>query len=313
MKRIAFLFPGQGSQFVGMGQELFNEFDFVREIFDAADDIAGAPISSYCFEGPMAALTDTVNLQPAVTAVNLACLAVVQHAGIHCTISAGHSLGEFSALNAAGVISMADTLRLVYRRGVLMHRESLKHKGAMSAIVGLDIEAVQRLVHTGRQVGVVSIANHNSERQIVISGTPEAVASVADLAKAQGARAVPLKVSGAWHSELIQGAQDEFAAFMDTVAFQRPQNPVVHNVTADGGDDAGAIKQLLALQLCSPVRWVDTIRKLASDQVEVFVELGPGSVLTGLLKKNLASDRDYCLYPVSDLKTLAGLVAGLSE
>ena len=153
MKKIAFLFPGQGSQAVGMGQDLFQEYDFVREIFEAADDIAGAHISQYCFKGPMETLTETVNLQPAVTVVNLACLAAIQRAGITCSFSAGHSLGEYSALTSAKVISMADTIRLVFKRGELMHRESLKHKGAMSAIVGLDIEAVDALVKTGRQTG----------------------------------------------------------------------------------------------------------------------------------------------------------------
>lgn len=312
MKRIAFLFPGQGSQAVGMGKDLFQEYDFVREIFDAADDIAGAHISRYCFEGPMTTLTETVNLQPAVTAVNLACLAAVEKAGITCGFSAGHSLGEYSALRSANSLSMADTLRLVFKRGELMHRESLRYKGAMSAIVGLDIDAVEELVNAGQTSGTVSVANHNSAEQIVITGTPEAVAAVSDAAKAKGARAIPLKVSGAWHSDLIKGAESPFADFLESIEFKSPSNKVIHNVTADTCDDGQAIRELMARQLCSPVRWFDTIGRLTAENVDVFVEVGPGKVLTGLLKKIVPSDYAHDVFGISDLKSLEGLISGIS-
>lgn len=312
MKPIAFLFPGQGSQTVGMGKDLYEEFEVVREIFDAADDIAGAHISRYCFNGPMETLTETVNLQPAVTAVNLACLTAIGRAGIAGHYFAGHSLGEYSALAAAEVVSMTDTLRLVFKRGELMHRESQKNKGAMSAIVGLDMEAVSALVETGRKAGVVSVANHNSEQQIVITGAPEAVAAVAEAAKAQGARAIALKVSGAWHSDLIKGAEEEFSAFLADVQFNAPVNKVIHNVTAARCDDPASIRQLMAGQLCSPVKWYDTIRRLVSENVNVFVEVGPGKVLTGLLKKIVPPDVDYTAYSVSNLKTLETFVSALS-
>jgi len=314
LKKIAFLFPGQGSQTVGMGYDLFQEYDFVREIFAAADDIAGVPISQYCFKGPMETLTETVNLQPAVTAVNLACLEAIQRAGITCDFSAGHSLGEYSALASARVVSMADTLRLVFKRGELMHRESLKHKGAMSAIIGLDIRAVDALVQVGRSTGtgVLAVANHNSEQQIVVTGAPEAVAAVSETAKSGGAKAIPLKVSGAWHSDLIKGAEDEFTAFLNTFPFSSPVNSVIHNVTADRCEDGEAIQRLMARQLCSPVRWYDTIRRLVSEKVDVFVEVGPGSVLTGLLKKNVPADYDHTVLAVGNMKTLDTLISALS-
>ena len=215
-----FCFPDRAPRKWGWGRTCFEEYDVVREIFDAADDIAGAHISRYCFKGPMATLTETINLQPAITAVNLACLTAIAHAGINCSFSAGHSLGEYSALTSAGVVSMADTLGLVFRRGALMHRESMKHKGAMSAIIGLDIAAVDRLVESGRQTGVVSVANHNSEQQIVITGAPDSVAAVAEAAKSKGARAIPLKVSGAWHSDLISGAKNGIYRFFRYLSLQ---------------------------------------------------------------------------------------------
>lgn len=312
MKKIAFLFPGQGSQALGMGQDLFQEYDFVREIFAAADDISSTHISKYCFKGPMETLTETVNLQPAVTAVNLSCLDAIQRAGITCNYSAGHSLGEYSALASADIVGMADALRLVFKRGELMHRESLKHKGAMSAIVGLDIEAVERLVQAGRSRGVISVANHNTAQQIVITGAPEAVAAVSDAAKSQGARAIPLKVSGAWHSELIKGAEDEFIDYLGGFSFSSPANTVIHNVTAERCDDGKAIQRLMARQLCSPVRWYDTIRRLVSEKVNVFVEVGPGRVLTGLLKKIVPGDYDHTVFTVSNMKTLDALVSELA-
>jgi [acyl-carrier-protein] S-malonyltransferase len=312
MKTIAFLFPGQGSQAVGMGQDLFAEYDAVREIFDAADEVAGAHISRYCFKGPMETLTETVNLQPAITAVNLGCLAAIENAGITCSFSAGHSLGEFSALTSAGVVSMADTLALVFKRGELMHRESRKHQGAMSAIVGLDIAAVDTLVETGRQKGVVAVANHNSEKQIVITGSPEAVAAVSEAASSQGARAIPLKVSGAWHSDLIRGAETEFSDFLETFQFRSPANTVIHNVTADRCDDGKEIRRLMALQLCSPVKWYDTVRRLMAEKVDVFVEVGPKKVLAGLLKKIVPAEYDHRVFNVNDMKTLETLVSALS-
>ena len=311
MKKIAFLFPGQGSQSVGMGEEFYREYDIVREIFDMAEEITRLNISKLCFKGPIEDLTMTVNLQPAVTAVNLACLAVIEKENITCQYTAGHSLGEYGALCTAGVVSKEDTVRLVHRRGELMHREAGQHQGAMHAIVGLPIEAVSGLVADVQKKGPVSVANHNTQMQIVITGAPAAVQQAAALAAAKGAKSIPLKVSGAWHSELIKGAQDEFRNFLDSVAFERPQKKVLFNVTADQEKDPVEIKGLMARQLCSPVRWYDTMSRLIQEEVEVFAEVGPGRVLAGLLKKSLPKDYPGKVYNVSNMSQLEKFLAAV--
>jgi [acyl-carrier-protein] S-malonyltransferase len=249
-------------------------------------------------------LTMTVNLQPAVTAVNLACLSVIESENIAYQFCAGHSLGEYGALCAAGVNSKENTIRLVYKRGELMHREAGKHRGAMHAIVGLPIEAVAELVAEAQKNGIVSVANHNTQQQIVITGTPAAVEQVSSMAVARGAKSVALKVSGAWHSELIKGAQDEFKDYLDTIAFEAPQKQVFFNVTAAEEENPAEIRNIMTRQLCSPVRWYDTMNKLIEEEVEVFVEVGPGRVLTGLLKKILPRDYPGIFYNVANLKQL---------
>jgi [acyl-carrier-protein] S-malonyltransferase len=304
MSKTAFLFPGQGSQSVGMGQEFYQEYDVVREIFDMAEETIKMGIANLCFKGPMEELTQTVNLQPAVTTVNLACLAVLQKEGITHDFSAGHSLGEYSALKAAGVISAEDTIKLVHKRGDLMHRESTRYKGAMHAIVGLPIAEVETLVAEVQAHGVVSVANHNSELQIVITGSPEPVENVSALAAQKGAKAIPLKVSGAWHSELIKGAEQEFKDVLAQIDFNPPEKSIVFNVSADISSEADEIKDIMGQQLCSPVKWFDSMIKLIDEKMEIFVEVGPGRVLAGLLKKILPADYPAKVYNVASMKQL---------
>ncbi|MGD8946342.1 MAG: ACP S-malonyltransferase [Desulfobacterales bacterium] len=304
MKKIALLFPGQGSQSVGMGQDFYQEYDVVRELFDMTEEITRINISRLCFKGPMEDLTMTVNLQPAVTAVNLACLAMLERENIEYHYCAGHSLGEYSALAAAGASTKENTIRQVHKRGKLMHREASKHRGAMHAIVGLPINEVSALVADIQEEGIVSVANHNTELQIVITGDPDTVERVSALATAKGAKSIQLKVSGAWHSELIRGAEDDFKAYLEPMPFNTPKKTLFFNVTADSSDNPEEIKEIMIRQLCSPVRWYDTMCKLMEENVDVFVEVGPGRVLAGLLKKTLPKNYAGKIYNVSNMKQL---------
>ena len=311
-KKTASLFPGQGSQVVGMGLDLYQEYDFVREIFDMVDDASKNHISRLCFEGPMEELTLTVNLQPAITAVNLACMAALEKEGLQPDVAAGHSLGEYSALQAAGVVNSEDTCKLVFKRGHLMHREATKHKGAMHAILGLNIDAVQQIVDETRKKGVVAVANHNTAEQIVITGAPDMVESASELAKAQGAKAIPLKVSGAWHSEFIRGAEKDFRSFLAEIPFSAPERPVLFNVTAASESDPNKIKEIMARQLCSPVRWYDSVCKMQEDQIEVFAEVGPKKVLTGLLRKIIPDTYEHKAYNVDGMKGLEAFLRAVT-
>jgi [acyl-carrier-protein] S-malonyltransferase len=254
----------------------------------------------------MEELTQTVNLQPAIMTVNLACLAAIEKEGVKAVLSAGHSLGEYGAVRCAGVISAPDTFRLVYKRGELMHRESTKHRGAMYAILGLTIDQVDELVRKVQSEGIVSVANHNTERQIVITGSPEAVEKASSLAAEQGAKSIPLKVSGAWHSELIKAAEEEFKTFLDPIEFLKPESDVVFNVSADYCTDPEEIKNLLTKQLCSPVKWYDSMCKMIEEEIELFVEVG------GLIRKTLPKDYPGKIYPVNDLKSFEKFLKEIS-
>ena len=302
--KIAFLFPGQGSQYVGMGKELFKEFPYVRDIFEQTDEICQKKISRLCFDGPMDELTLTENLQPAITAVSLACLSVINRSGIEADLSAGHSLGEYSALVSAGVIDVSDAIRLVKKRGELMHRQSLKKPGGMAAIVGLDIGVVQDFVDKARDHGVLAVANHNTAEQIVISGEKEPLRKAMQMAKEKKARAIPLKVSGAWHCELMKDAAIEFREFMKEIPFSEPSSRIIFNATAAEEKEPETIKDIMAKQLISPVRWYDSTMNMLKDGVNIFVEIGPKRVLSGLLKKIIPKDKEITVLNVEDPKSL---------
>ena len=311
-ENIAFLFPGQGSQFVGMGKDLADEFPEVKEIFGMLDEVCGKTISKLCFEGPIDELTLTVNLQPAITAVNLACLTVLNKSGISPEVSAGHSLGEYGALAAANVITLYDCLNLVRKRGELMHRESMFNPGGMTAVIGMDIKTVADIVASAQEKGVLAIANHNSEQQIVITGEESALSYAADLVKEKRGKAIPLKVSGAWHCSLMKDAVDDFREFMEDITFSSPLTSVLFNATADEEKDPEKIKDIMALQLTSPVKWYDIILRMLEQKVDIFVEVGPKKVLTGLLGKIIPRENGTRVYNVEDLKSLEGFLGELS-
>lgn len=307
MKKTAFLFPGQGSQSVGMGREFYDEYPGVRELFDMAEDLSKTHLARLCFKGPMEELTKTEVLQPAVTVVNLAVLFALHKENIRPAISAGHSLGEYSALCSAGTLTQADTLKLVFQRGRLMNKEAEKYKGIMSAVIGLSFDQVKETIGcfvTDEPGKGVTIANHNAEFQIVISGDPLSVKSAEEKLKSKGARVMSLKVSGAWHSPLIRGAEEEFGEHLAEGSFAAPILPVIFNVSADDENDPVKIRSNMLDQLCNPVRWYDSMIKMIDKGVENFVEVGPGNVLSGLMKRIVPEGFSGKIYTVNTMKSL---------
>ncbi|MCC7355815.1 MAG: ACP S-malonyltransferase [Anaerolineae bacterium] len=290
MSEVAFLFPGQGSQTVGMGRDLAAQHPAAAAVFAETDGVLGFPLSRLCFEGPAEVLTDTINAQPAILAASIAALRAWEAMGNvpQPRFVAGHSMGEYSALCAAGALSLADGLRLVRERGRLMKRAGEAQPGGMAAVLGLErtlLEAAcaQASQETGR---VVQVANDNAPGQIVISGDRTALERAGELAKAAGAkRVIPLAVSIAAHSPLMQSALDDFRRGVEATPMQLPTIPVVSNVRACPLDGVAAIREELVLQLISPVRWTESVGRMASQGVATFVEVGPGTVLTGLVKR----------------------------
>ncbi|MBD3239429.1 MAG: ACP S-malonyltransferase [Chitinivibrionales bacterium] len=280
-----FLCPGQGSQKAGMGQDLYEKFSEAKARFDQANEILGRDIAGLCFSGPEEELKATQNTQPALFTMEAALTDVLKSNGIVPSYTAGHSLGEYGALYAAGAFSFEDGLRLVAQRGALMAAAGKKKPGAMAAVIGLDVEQIRGVLEKV-DTGIVVPANQNSPEQTVISGEVVAVETACELLKEAGAkRAVPLPVSGAFHSPLMQEAADEFKAVLDGVTFNTPACPVVTNVTAQPENDPQKLRDLLYRQLTSPVRWVETVETLQSLDCGRCLEVGPGAVLKGLLRK----------------------------
>ena len=291
----AFLFPGQGSQKAGMGADLYEAFPAARARFDEADDVLGFALTEVMFgAGDEAAerLRQTEITQPALYVHSLAAFAVLEEKAHAPTMAAGHSLGEYSALAAAGALSFADGLRAVRRRGELMARAGTVRPGAMAAVLGLDAAAVEKACADASTDGEVAVpANYNDPGQLVISGDPAAVARAGEAAKAAGAkRVVPLPVSGAFHSPLMGFARDGLAEALAALTISAPRCPVYLNVTAAPETDPEAIRRRLLEQLTAPVRWAQTLQRMHADGATRFVEVGAGNVLAGLARRTLGRD-----------------------
>lgn len=303
MSKIAFLFPGQGSQFIGMGKELYEQVPAAKRLFDEADETLETKLSSLIFEGDAEELTLTYNAQPALLTTSIAVLEKFKESGITPDFTAGHSLGEYSALVAAGALSFKDAVYTVRKRGEFMNEAVPAGEGAMAAILGMDAEALKQVTDKVTEEGnLVQLANLNCPGQIVISGTAKGVELASELAKENGAkRAIPLEVSGPFHSELMKPAAEKLKEVLDACDIKDADVPVISNVSADVMTEKADIKEKLIEQLYSPVRFEESINKLIAEGVTTFIEIGPGKVLSGLVKK---VNRRLKTIAVSDPETI---------
>lgn len=311
--KVAVLFPGQGSQFVGMGREFADSDPEAMTIFDLADRVCGVGIKQLCFSGPMEELTVASNLQPALTAMNLVCWQAVRKAGVAVDFVAGHSLGEYAALHAAGVLGLEDTLRLVAQRGRLMGEAGARRPGGMVAVLGLTLPQVQEILAELAAPDGISIGNHNSEQQVVLSGETELLTRATDMALARGGKAVALNVSVANHSPLMGAAVPAFEQAFAAISLERPRIPLFFNVTAQTEDDPEAIRGIMARQIVSMVRWQEIIAHLLAAQVRTFIEVGPKKVLSGLMKRMLPKGEGYRCHQVESPETLALCLAEMGR
>ena len=301
--KTAFVFPGQGSQKVGMLQDLYNEYPIVKQRFEEADQALGYSISQLCFEGPDTELVKTANTQPAILTASVACYEILKEKGFTPDIVGGHSLGEYSAMVAAGVIDFKDAVYLVHKRGEFMQDAVPLCEGAMAAIINLDRDTVVAICDKiTEEVGSVQAVNFNCPGQIIISGKTEAVEKACEAMKEAGAkRALPLPVSGPFHSRLMAPAAARLKEEMDKIEFHDAQIPVVTNVTGKILTKAQDIKDSLLVQVASPVLWEDCVAEMVNFGAQAFVEVGPGKVLTGFTKK---INKEMQLANVEDLASL---------
>ena len=309
-KKIAFLFPGQGSQAVGMGKDLYENFETSKNVFDTADKVLGKSVTTLCFEGPEDSLKQTVNTQPCIVTMSIAALeALKSQLDIKPDFVAGHSLGEYCAMYEAGVMSMETTFKAIQKRADLMSASATG--GAMSAILNAPEGALEEALKEVSSVGYVDVANYNSPAQVVITGDNDAVAKAGEILLAKGARrVVPLPVSGAFHSKFMENASKEFVGFVSDLELNNAEIPVVTNVDAKATVESADFREKMPKQICSSVHWTQTIQQMANDGVEIFVEIGPGKVLAGLNRKIAPEAK---MFNVFDKASLEATVSALKE
>ncbi len=307
MSKTAFIFPGQGSQYPGMGKELAENFTVARDTFAEADDALGSRLSRLCFEGPENELKLTATTQPAILTVSVAALRVVAaETGLTADYMAGHSLGEYSALVAAGAIGFSDAVRTVRARGTFMQEAVPVGMGAMAAILGVEPEILAGICDEAAQGEVVSPANFNSPGQIVIAGHAGAVNRAIEIAKARGFRkAMLLPVSAPFHCTLMASAADRLAETLNSITISSPTAPVVTNVEGEPNSDEGRVRELLVRQVCAPVLWDGSVLKMTELGVSRFIEIGPGKVLSGLVRRIVRDVETLNVEDTASLKTLA--------
>jgi [acyl-carrier-protein] S-malonyltransferase len=311
MVKVAFIFPGQGSQYPGMGRDLAQSFACARDAFAEADAALGFPISKLCFEGPAEELQLTANTQPAILTVSVAAARILREQGIQADFVAGHSLGEYSALVAGGALQLAEAVTLVRKRGQYMQEAVPIGKGAMAAILGLSGAVLDEICHEAAHGEVVSAANLNSPGQVVIAGSTPAVSRAVEMARGRGAkRAIMLNVSAPFHCALMKPAQDRLSADLDAAQLKDLYTPVVNNVSADMVTTASTVREGLKRQVTAPVRWEESVLRLRQMGVSFFVEVGPGKVLSGLVRQ---IDRAAECLRVEDMASLNETLAQLTS
>lgn len=301
MSKTAFIFPGQGAQYVGMGKDFYEQIPISREMFKLAGEAGGLDIEALCFE-ENENINNTEYTQIAMLATEAAMLAAVEEKGIKPDVTAGLSLGEYGALAASGVMSPEDVFRIVRKRGIYM-QEAVPTGGAMAAVLGLDTSVIEKICE--ETTGMVAIANYNCPGQIVITGEGAAVSAAAEkLIQAGAKRCVPLKVSGPFHSPLLAGAGEKLAKELENITINKIEIPYIANVTADYVRDKETVKTLLKDQVSSPVKWQQTMERMLADGVDTFVEIGPGKTLTGFMRKINKEAKTINIEKVEDLEKL---------
>jgi [acyl-carrier-protein] S-malonyltransferase len=303
------LFPGQGAQYVGMAKDLYDSHPEVKELYSTAEQILGCDLAKICFKGPPEVLVRTQHTQPAIFVHSVALWTLLREQRLKPAFTAGHSLGEYSALVAAGALSFEDGLEAVRNRSLLMQEACEKSEGTMAAIIGLTKQDVLSICQEAKSYGIIQPANFNSPDQIAISGEREAVEKGVGLAKERGAkRAILLEVAGAFHSELMRPAQERFKQVLDKLQVKEPEVPVVANVNAQPVTEPSRIKELLTDQITMPVLWYQSMERIYQEGVRNFVEIGPGKVLQGLLKRSFGDTKNFGIDKITDFEKFAEMV-----